>query len=141
MTILTWRFAGAPDLRLLGTLNKQLIDDEGHRNPMSVAELSDRMKYLLAEGFRAVLFEREQRLVAYALYSTGHDGIYLRQFFVVREARREGIGRAALALLQAEVWPAGTRLFLDVLVENTRGLAFWRALGFADYAVTMEKKP
>ena len=38
------RMAAASDLGLLADWNHQLIRDEGHRNPMAVPELRDRMK-------------------------------------------------------------------------------------------------
>jgi GNAT superfamily N-acetyltransferase len=141
MTALTWRHASQTDIRLLAALNRQLIEDEGHRNAMSIAELGDRMRAFLAGEYRAVLFERDGRLVAYALWAQRGDGLYLRQFFVVREARRDGIGRAAMAILRKDVWPQDMRLYLEVLTANQRGLAFWRSLGFADYAVTLEMLP
>lgn len=141
MNALTWRHASQTDIRLLAALNRQLIEDEGHRNTMSVAELADRMRAFLTGDYRAVLFERDGRLVAYALWAQRGDGLYLRQFFVVREARRDGIGRAAMAILRQDVWPQDTRLYLEVLTGNTRGLAFWRSLGFADYALTLEMPP
>lgn len=31
-----------------------------------------------------------------------------------------------------------SRLRIEVLVGNTSGLAFWRAMGFDEYALTME---
>lgn len=138
---LTWRFASQSDIRLLAALNRQLIEDEGHRNAMSVSELGDRMRAFLAGEYRAVLFEHEARLVAYALYAQRGDGLYLRQFFVAREARRGGVGRAAMAILRKDVWPQDTRLYLEVLTANPRGLAFWRSLGFVDYALTLEMLP
>jgi GNAT superfamily N-acetyltransferase len=141
MTSFTWRHASQTDIRLLAALNRQLIDDEGHRDTMSIAELADRMRAFLAADYRAALFERDGRLVAYALWAERGDGLYLRQFFVVREARRGGIGRQAMAILRQEAWPQDARLYLEVLTGNTRGLAFWRALGFADYALTLELLP
>ena len=141
MTSLTWRHASQTDIRLLAALNRQLVEDEGHRNYLSVAELADRMRAFLATDYRAALFERDGRLVAYALWAERYDGLYLRQFFVVREARRGGIGRQAMAILRSEVWPQDARLYLEVLTSNSRGLAFWRSLGFADYALTLEMLP
>jgi GNAT superfamily N-acetyltransferase len=139
MSSLAWRYARQTDIRLLAELNRQLIEDEGHRNTMSVAELADRMRGFLGGEYRAVLFDRDGRLVAYALWAERGDGLYLRQFFVVREARRGGIGRNAMSILR--IWPSDVRLYLEVLTGNARGLAFWRSLGFADYALTLEMLP
>jgi ribosomal protein S18 acetylase RimI-like enzyme len=46
-----------------------------------------------------------------------------------------------MATLHKAVWPREARLYLEVLTSNTRGLAFWRSLGFADYALTLEILP
>ena len=65
----------------------------------------------------------------------------MRQLFVVRHRRREGIGRRAVDTLRAEVWPKDKRLTVEVLVANERGVAFWRSVGYADYALTLEILP
>ena len=51
--------------RLLAALNHQLIRDEGHRNPMTEAQLARRMRGWLARGeYRAELFEEHGEVVA-----------------------------------------------------------------------------
>src|SRR5215813_217356 len=100
------RFATVADARFLAELNHQLIRDEGHRNPMDVAQLEHRMRGWLNSGeYRAVIFTQEDMPVAYALYREAPDEIYLRQFFVVRTRRRHGIGRSALQSLLSDIWP------------------------------------
>lgn len=137
-----WRFAVPDDIPALAVLNQQLIQDEGHRNPMPVPELEERMRRWLVSGeYRAVLFFLEGELVAYALYKETSEEIYLRHFFVVRHRRREGIGRAAMGKLFADVWPQGKRLSVSVLVENTAALSSWRAMGYKDYALTLAIMP
>ena len=60
--------------------------------------------WLSGGEYRAVLFERDSQPVAYALYRADADAsIYLRQFFVAREHRRQGIGVAAIELLVGEI--------------------------------------
>src|SRR5258706_15577720 len=138
---MTFWFATADDCPLLAELNHQLIQDEGHRNRMRVAELERRMRDWLAGDYRAVLFEERSEVVAYALFRELPDEIYLRQLFVVRPRRREGIGRRAIDALRAEVWPKDKRLTVDVLVANEPARAVWRAVGYADYALTLEILP
>jgi GNAT superfamily N-acetyltransferase len=122
-------------------MNAELIQDEGHSNPMSAAQLEDRMRSWLSTEYNAVLFDYDGAVVAYALYRDNEGrGVYLRQFFVAREWRRRGVGRAAFSLLVNEVVP-GARVSLDVLVGNARGIQFWRAVGFTDYALAMERRP
>ncbi|MGH2616523.1 MAG: GNAT family N-acetyltransferase [Thermomicrobiales bacterium] len=132
------RQATVADSALLAELNKQLIDDEGHRNPMTLPELESRMRGWLAGDYTATIFERDGRVIAYALWRHEPDDIYLRQFFVARAHRREGIGRQAMRLLTDEVWPRGMRVRVEVLVENGAGLAFWRSVGFRDYSMSLE---
>jgi hypothetical protein len=52
-----YHLANDLDLPLLAEWNRQLIQDEGHRNPMTVAELQARMQGWLAGEYRAVVFE------------------------------------------------------------------------------------
>jgi ribosomal protein S18 acetylase RimI-like enzyme len=133
----TFRYASDGDIRLLAELNRQLIDDERSSNAMSVSELEARMRGWLATHYRAVLFEVGSKLVAYALFRSSEEGVYLRQFFVVRSHRRQGLGRQAIELFRASVVPKGASLTVDVLVHNTGGIGFWRALGFRDHAISL----
>ena len=130
--------ASLADIPLLAEMNKQLIEDEGHRNPMTVPELAARMGAWLAKGYVATLFSRGEEVVAYALWRDEAAWIYVRHFFVARELRREGIGREAIRLLTGEVWPPGKRARVSVLVGNLPAIAFWRSVGFIDYHLTLE---
>lgn len=139
-TTLKTRFASVEDCSMLAAWNYQLIRDEGHHNPMNVWELEERMRGWLASGeYLAVIFE-ENEPVAYALFRETEDEIYLRQFFVVRHKRREGIGSCAMAQLFA-LWPKEKRWTVSVLTKNTLAVAFWQAMGYADYALTLEIMP
>jgi GNAT superfamily N-acetyltransferase len=135
-----FRHASLDDAPLLARLNRQLIEDEGHSNPMSIPELQTRMQGWLAGGYRAVLFSEGGQVLAYALYRPEADGIYLRHLFVVRERRRQGIGRRALQLLLTRIWAPGARITVEALAHNASALAFYRAVGFADYAVTLQRR-
>ena len=135
------RFASSTDAQILGELNHQLIRDEGHRNRMSIPELVARMDKWLATGYDASIFEDHSGVVAYALHREEEDHIYLRQFFVQRHQRRTGIGRQCIRMLVTEIWPQDKRITLNVLCHNKAGIAFWRAMGFTDYCLTLEKPP
>src|SRR5258707_8952293 len=104
---MNFRPATAADCALLAELNHQLIQDEGHRNPMTVPELEHRMRGWLDAEYRVIIYEDADEAVAYALFREQLEEIYLRQLFVVRHRRREGLGRRALEILQSEVWPQG----------------------------------
>jgi predicted acetyltransferase len=137
-----YRVASADDCRVLAEWNHQLIQDEGHRNPMTVAELAQRMQGWLATGeYRAIIFEDKNEAVAYALFHETEAEIYLRQFFVVPHRRREGIGRSAIQQLFAECWPRNKRWTVDVLTKNLSAVSFWRAIGYTDYGLSLEIIP
>ncbi len=138
---MTFRGATPGDCPVLAELNHQLIRDEGHRNAMTVPELEQRMRGWLTGEYRAVIFEDGDEIVAYALYREQLEEIYLRQLFVVRNRRRRGLGRRALEILRSEIWPNNKRLTVDVLVTNKTARAFWRAVGYADYSLTLEILP
>lgn len=135
---MNYRRATQADVPLLARLNRQLIQDEGHRNRMSLAELEQRMSRWLDEEYEAVLFELDDTVLVYALYRLEPDYIYLRQFFVSRDHRRKGIGRRAIRMLQSEVWPGDARIRVEVLVGNDVARNFWKTVGFAEYAIIME---
>jgi predicted acetyltransferase len=108
---------------------------------MTVSELEQRMRGWMASEYAAVIFEDGKDVVAYALYREQPKEIYLRQLFVVRIRRRQGIGRQAFQILRSKVWPANKRLTVDVLVRNAAAVAFWRAVGCKDYCLTLEILP
>jgi predicted acetyltransferase len=132
------RAATIADAAMLAQMNQDLIEDERHRNQMTLAELETRMRTMLEGGYTATLFEFDAQVVAYALWTENPDWVYLRQFFVARGYRRRGVGRQAIRLLADLVWPANTRVRVNVLIGNRPALEFWRAVGFADYLITLE---
>ncbi|HEX3139389.1 MAG TPA: GNAT family N-acetyltransferase [Rhizobacter sp.] len=138
--VLIYRHATLVDAAALGQLNRQLIRDEGLSNPMGEAELAERMRSWLAyEGYEALLGLDGDKLVAYVLWRNLPDSVYLRQIYVQREYRRQGTARH-LMLSVFERWP-DKRLTVDVLAGNARALAFWRRMGYQDYAVMLERLP
>ena len=138
---MTYRRATPDDSPLLAELNHQLIQDQVHRNTMTVPELEQRMRGWLEGEYVATLFEEGGEVVAYALYREQPDEIYLRQLFVVRKRRRQGLGKQAMRLLRSEIWLKTKRLVVEVLVANTAAVAFWRAVGYRDYSLKLEILP
>lgn len=136
-----YRFATLDDVPLLARMNRELAEDERHRNrSRPLVWFEERMRSFLIGGYRAVLFERDGQVVAYALYAdlTDSDTIYLRHLFVERGRRRQGIGREVMRLLMREVWPRNRRLTVEVLVGNKAALAFYRAVGYHEYSIELE---
>jgi GNAT superfamily N-acetyltransferase len=138
---MNWRRATVLDARLLAELNHQLIADEGHPNPMGVAELEARMQRWLASEYRAIVFH-EQEVLAYVLFRDDESGrVHVRHFFVARLLRRRGVGREAFQRFRTEVVPHDKRIALEVLSRNAPARAFWAAMGFREYAVALELPP
>jgi len=140
-TEITFRAATLADCPLLAVLNHQLIQDEGNRNPMTVLQLEQRMRGFLGDGYRAVIYEADGEVVAYALFREQPEEIYLRHLFVVRHRRRQGMGREAVEILRSKIWPKTKRLTVEVLVGNRTAAAFWRAVGYTDYSLLLEMMP
>ncbi len=135
---MTYRFASEADIETLAEWNMQLIADENHPVRYSRDEMLARWNEWLSGAYNAVIFSEEGREVAYALYRPQDGGIFLRQFFVARAARRIGVGTRAFELLRCEIWPGRVRITLDVLTVNPAGLRFWQSLGFREFAIHME---
>lgn len=105
---------------------------------MSPVELGARMAQWLASEYQAAVVEGHDQILAYALYRSEPEFIYLRQLFVRPDQRRKGIGRALLRWLWQHSWKDVPRVRVEVLTGNVAGQAFWRALGFSDYCLTLE---
>jgi GNAT superfamily N-acetyltransferase len=140
---LTFRVAAAADLPQLASWNKQLIEDEGHDNTMSLEELVARMRNWLATDYQALIFEdpAAPAPVAYALLRDMPEWVHLRQFFVARDRRRRGIGARAVARLRDSVFPPDKPVIVEAMAWNHPALSFWRAVGFADRYVGLESRP
>jgi ribosomal protein S18 acetylase RimI-like enzyme len=137
--MMKFRHATLNDCPLLAEMNHQLLEDEGHRNRfMTLPQLEERMRGFLSGEYRAVIFEDDGAVVAYALYREQPDEIYLRQLFVVRGHRRRGLGHRAMEFLRADIWRKGKRLTVDVLLHNKSAIEFWRSVGYKDYSLRLE---
>lgn len=120
----------AQDAEKLAELNKQLIENEKSDNKMSLCELQDRMKSFLETDYTAYLFMEDNRIIGYALVNTRAEPLYLRQFFIARNFRRNHKGRRAFELLLDEL--KTDKIDLEVLSWNEAGLKFWQSCGFAE---------
>lgn len=146
MTV-TLRSATETDLPDIGRMNRELIDDEGHRNPMSAGELEARARGFLREGgWHIDLILSDGATAGFATWREEGDvteptgrRIYLRQFYVCRDSRGGGLGRRAFDALMAR-FPADTRILLEVLHSNPGGQAFWARMGFSPYALFVERR-
>lgn len=135
-----YRIATTNDAALLAPMNAQLIRDEGHRNAMTLQQLTDRMSEWLTKDYQAIVIDVDGAHIGYALFCLEPEFVYLRQIFVKPEMRRKGIAKNAIDWLRKNIWKNHPRIRIDVLVENQTGIAFWRSVGFSEYCMTMEKE-
>jgi len=126
------------DIPQLANFNKQLIEDEKSDNPMSVSELEKRMDDFLTTEYDAYFFEKDSVIVGYALVKKSCSPLYLRQFFIGREYRKNHCGteafHALLEYLEVE------SIDIEVLSENEAGNHFWESLGFKEVSRYMRLK-
>ena len=109
---------------------------------MTVPELAQRLKDWLASEYAAVIFEDGGVVVAYALYSEQP-----RKKSICGNCLwcATGVGRTSgvrpWKFCATQIWPKNKRLTVGVLVQNTAAVAFWRAVGYQDYSLTLEILP
>ena len=133
--------AKSSDVDLLAQLNRQLDEDEPHPYPLPLSALTERMARWIAEReYEVLLFRDADQLIGYAVWRADEHGSYLRHFFICRDQRRQGWGRAAMQLLCREVFPKDRPVNIDAAIGNKAGIAFWHAIGFQDLSVGMELK-
>ncbi len=135
---LKFRFVKENDIPRLAKMNQELIQDEGHRNKMRLAELEQRMSDFLSNQYDAIIVSSDQNDIGYALYRQDPEWLYLRQIFVIEKMRRKGFGRKLIEWLRNNPWKNCKRIRTDVLVGNKIGIDFWKAVGFKEYCITLE---
>jgi|SRR5688500_12665554 len=133
--------AGSDEAALLADLNRQLDEDEPHPYPLPLPALVERMARWIDGGeYEVLLFRHGDQLIGYAVWRADEHGTYLRHFFICRDQRSQGWGRAAIQLLCSDVFPKDRPVNIDAAIGNKAGIAFWRAIGFQDFSVGMELK-
>lgn len=135
MKDITIRISSEEDLDLLSKLNRQLIEDEMHDNNMTLDQLKERMHGFLSSNYKAYLFMEGDDLKGYALINHAKQPLYLRQFYICRDSRRQGYGKVAFFKLLDYI---GTRTIdIEVLYWNETGKKFWNSIGFEERSIYM----
>ena len=133
--------ARSDEAALLAELNRQLDEDEPHPYPLPLPALVERMARWIDGGeYEVLVFRSGDQLIGYAVWRADEHGIYLRHFFICRDRRHQGWGRAAIQLLCREVFPKDRPVNIDAAIGNKTGIAFWHAIGFQDFSLGMELK-
>jgi ribosomal protein S18 acetylase RimI-like enzyme len=135
--MLTLRVCTEEDLELLAELNKQLIEDELHDNTMNIEQLKVRMRQFIRTDYNAYLFEREDEMIGYALVDHTRKPLYVRQFFICRDQRRNRYGKLAFEMLLERLDTED--IDIEVMHGNETGYAFWKSLGFRERSIYMRR--
>ena len=130
--------AALSDVKRLAELNKYLIEDEQHPNPMNIAQLTERMNEWLATDYICYTVKENGYIIAYCLYRDDGGYYYMRQLYVDRAHRRKGIATQLLDWLYENVW-MDKKVRLDVLAHNEDAVAFYKRYGFRIGVFRMEK--
>ena len=126
------------DVAKLALLNKQLIEDEKSDNAMNINELEKRMKEFLETDYSAYFFIEDSQIVGYALIRNTDNPVYLRQFLIDRNYRKNHYGTQAFQMLLKYL--DIKEIDLEVLPWNKSGLAFGKHCGFSETCITMRYK-
>jgi predicted acetyltransferase len=134
------------DIPQVAEWNVQLHEDEGS-SPLSVEAATKRLQRWFEDGtFQGAIFLVDGNSVGYALYEhqpvhgdqRAAKSVYVRQFFICRESRREGKGTAAFTTFVREFVPKSANVVLEVKESNPSGQRFWESLAFKPKSVTYE---
>jgi len=130
----------------LAEMNRELIEDEGNRNSMTLDELEARMRRFLGGEYAGLLILVNGETAGYLLYKEGHDEydpqqpeVFVRHYLIKRAYRGQGVGRAAFDKIVEEWFPPSATLVLQVLATNPAGRGFWTRLGFQPYCTTYRR--
>jgi GNAT superfamily N-acetyltransferase len=131
------------DVPVLARWEHALAQEENEREALTLPQREARLREWMASAqCIAHVFEQAKAPAGFVIWgSHGPREIFVRQFYVQPSSRRQGVGRAAVATMRANVWPRDARVSLRVLVGSAAYLAFWRACGFSDFSITLEQLP
>lgn len=143
------REAVAADADTIAALSRALSREEGHPAPALEARHVRAEAFGACPRFRALIAERDDRALGYALFYPSYDtdhaarGFYVQDLYVVPEARRQGVARALMAAVaRACQADGGCYLFWNARESNQIGRAFYRRIGAREEpVVTLSLQP
>lgn len=133
------------DFPLLGRMNRQSLDDQGHRNAMTAEQLEERFALFAEQCWSIDLFVLEDEVIGYALHRYEADPlepsgqrIHLRGYYIVKDRRLTDAPRLAFQALVKERYRPGERIYLEAIENNPGGKLFWARNGFTPFSTIME---
>lgn len=104
----------------------------------SVEELEERMTGFLNSEYEAYFFVVEEKVIGYALIKNTCKPLYLRQFLIDRDYRKQHYGTKAFHALMEYL--CIDSIDIEVLPWNERGIRFWQSCGFQEISRYMRLK-
>ena len=111
--------------------------------PQGVASAGHRLLCILPADAEGAVAPAEEEPLGYLWHAIDSDGAatFIYDFYVAPAHRSRGIGKAAMALLEAELRRSGIRqITLRVAHDNPRALALYQEAGFTITGYNMAKR-
>jgi ribosomal protein S18 acetylase RimI-like enzyme len=141
-TLLTIRPFAHSDIPRIAELISELNEAEGYAHGMTAEQLHNVFAANAPVKVHAFVAAKQHDVCGVILYYDGYDtlsdsyGCHLMDLVVAKSARREGIGKALVGALSAQVEELDYHwISLTVLKNNPAAKAFYAALGFHEVAV------
>lgn len=139
------RRADTADAAVLAQMNDRLVTDQGSASSWSPGKFQRRFEEWLRTGeWQVDVVVEDYQIVGYAVYQERRDYYYesktvtyLRQFYIDRDHRGQGVGREALSVLVETRFRKGQSVAVDVVATNPGGHGFWSKMGFSPYYTQM----
>jgi ribosomal protein S18 acetylase RimI-like enzyme len=116
------------DHEKLAQLNLDLMDAENYDNKLPIEKLIPRMKMFLDTDYDAFWVKYMESVAGYILIKRTVNPIYIRQFYILPEFQRKGIGEKVIDEIK-RIYNTNT-LDVEVMAWNEAGLNFWKKVGF-----------
>ncbi|MEO0819241.1 MAG: GNAT family N-acetyltransferase [Pseudomonadota bacterium] len=129
--------AGREALPVLVELYNQML--AAHGDSMAADAICEKLGKGLDAGQRATLFRHARRTVGFVVWADLGDHVFIRNFLIDEDLRRQGLGRTLFERFRTECLAPGTPLRLEASADHA--LRFWEAMGFAAWSTGMRLDP
>jgi predicted acetyltransferase len=116
------------DTEELARLNLELMVAEDYDQKLPLEELIPRMSSFLQTEYDAFYIMFEGKKAGYILIKTTSKPLYIRQFYILPQFQRNGLGQRTIKALQEQY---NTKTFdVEVMAWNEVGFNFWKKADF-----------
>jgi ribosomal protein S18 acetylase RimI-like enzyme len=123
----------------LAEMNIQLRADENMDNVMTPDEVRSRMlSFLQSNEYSVFVLNQNSEIKGYAVIKTGSKPMFLRQIFVKREFRKQGLGAYIINELLKKL--NINEMDLEVMAWNQAAIEFYEKFGFKRRYIGMRFK-